>query len=105
MRPLPIMEVWVKGIYREFVAPERLVFSLWFVDAGGAPVPHPMFPIGAIILRLENGGTRHAGKVDTAMDGGCLESAPSGTRWLGTMTHWLSASCACPKLQTLTGLI
>jgi uncharacterized protein YndB with AHSA1/START domain len=37
-------EVWVKGIYREFVAPERLVFSLWFVDAGGAPAPHPMFP-------------------------------------------------------------
>jgi len=38
------MEIWVKGIYREFVAPERLVFSLWFVDAGGAPAPHPMFP-------------------------------------------------------------
>jgi uncharacterized protein YndB with AHSA1/START domain len=38
------MEVWVKGSYREFVAPERLVFSLWFVDAGGAPAPHPMFP-------------------------------------------------------------
>jgi uncharacterized protein YndB with AHSA1/START domain len=38
------MEVRVKGVYREFVAPERLVFSLWFVDAGGAPAPHPMFP-------------------------------------------------------------
>jgi uncharacterized protein YndB with AHSA1/START domain len=38
------MEVWVRGIYREFVVPERLVFSLWFVDAGGAPAPHPMFP-------------------------------------------------------------
>lgn len=38
------IEVWVKGIYREFVAPERLVFSLWFVDAAGAPAPHPMFP-------------------------------------------------------------
>jgi uncharacterized protein YndB with AHSA1/START domain len=38
------MEVLVKGIYREFVAPELLVFSLWFVDASGGPAPHPMFP-------------------------------------------------------------
>jgi uncharacterized protein YndB with AHSA1/START domain len=37
-------EVWLKGTYREFVAPERLVFALWFVDASGRPAPHPMFP-------------------------------------------------------------
>jgi uncharacterized protein YndB with AHSA1/START domain len=37
-------EVWVKGVYREFVAPERLVFTSLFVDAGGRPAPHPMFP-------------------------------------------------------------
>jgi uncharacterized protein YndB with AHSA1/START domain len=37
-------EVWVKGSYREFVAPQRLVFVLSFVDAGGRPAAHPMFP-------------------------------------------------------------
>ncbi len=36
--------VWVKGVYRELVAPERLVFAAWFVDASGQPAAHPMFP-------------------------------------------------------------
>lgn len=38
------MEVWVKGVYREVVAPQRLVFALGFVDASGRPAAHPMFP-------------------------------------------------------------
>jgi uncharacterized protein YndB with AHSA1/START domain len=38
------MEVWVKGVYRELVAPERLVFALSFVDESGRPAAHPMFP-------------------------------------------------------------
>ncbi len=38
------MEVWVKGVYREVVASQRLVFALGFVDAGGRPAAHPMFP-------------------------------------------------------------
>jgi uncharacterized protein YndB with AHSA1/START domain len=38
------IEVWVKGTYREVVAPERLVFGLGFVDAPGRPAAHPMFP-------------------------------------------------------------
>jgi uncharacterized protein YndB with AHSA1/START domain len=38
------MEVWVKGVYREVVAPERLVFGLSFVDSSGRPAAHPMFP-------------------------------------------------------------
>jgi uncharacterized protein YndB with AHSA1/START domain len=37
-------EVWVKGVYREFVAPERLVFALSFVDESGRAAAHPMFP-------------------------------------------------------------
>jgi uncharacterized protein YndB with AHSA1/START domain len=37
-------EVWVKGAYREVVAPERLVFDLGFVDADGRAAPPPMFP-------------------------------------------------------------
>jgi uncharacterized protein YndB with AHSA1/START domain len=37
-------EVWLKGTYREFVAPERLVFALSFVDADGRAAAHPMFP-------------------------------------------------------------
>ena len=37
-------EVWLKGFYREFVAPERLVFELWFVDAAGRKAAPPMFP-------------------------------------------------------------
>jgi uncharacterized protein YndB with AHSA1/START domain len=37
-------EVWLKGTYREVVAPERLVFSLGFVDVDGHAAPPPMFP-------------------------------------------------------------
>jgi uncharacterized protein YndB with AHSA1/START domain len=47
------MEIWVKGAYREFVARERLVFELGFVDADGLPAAHPMFPdwpLDAIVL-------------------------------------------------------
>ena len=46
-------EVWLKGTYRELVAPERLVFVLWFVDTGGRPAAHPMipdWPIDTVIL-------------------------------------------------------
>jgi uncharacterized protein YndB with AHSA1/START domain len=46
------MEVWLKGTYREFVAPERLVFDLTFVDTQGRPAAHPMipdWPVGTII--------------------------------------------------------
>jgi uncharacterized protein YndB with AHSA1/START domain len=47
------MEVWVKGVYREVVAPQRLVFALGFVDTGGRPAAHPMFsdwPLDTVIL-------------------------------------------------------
>jgi uncharacterized protein YndB with AHSA1/START domain len=47
------LEIWVKGVYREFVAGERLVFELRFVDADGRAIAHPMFPdwpLDAIIL-------------------------------------------------------
>ena len=37
-------DIWVKGAYREFVAGERLVFELGFVDVDGRPTAHPMFP-------------------------------------------------------------
>jgi uncharacterized protein YndB with AHSA1/START domain len=37
-------EVWLKGAYREVVAPERLVFSLGFVDSDGRAAAPPMFP-------------------------------------------------------------
>jgi uncharacterized protein YndB with AHSA1/START domain len=37
-------EVWIKGVYREFVAPERLVFALSFVDASGHAAAPPMIP-------------------------------------------------------------
>jgi uncharacterized protein YndB with AHSA1/START domain len=46
-------EIWIKGIYREVVAPQRLVFALGFVDASGRPAAHPMFPewpIDTVIL-------------------------------------------------------
>ena len=46
-------DIWVKGAYREFVAGERLVFELGFVDVDGRPTAHPMFPdwpVDAIIL-------------------------------------------------------
>jgi uncharacterized protein YndB with AHSA1/START domain len=46
-------EIWVKGTYREVVAPERLVFVLWFVDADGRPAAHPMipdWPVDTVIL-------------------------------------------------------
>ena len=37
-------KLWVKGRFDEVVAPERLVFTAGFVDAGGQPGRHPAFP-------------------------------------------------------------
>jgi uncharacterized protein YndB with AHSA1/START domain len=37
-------KLWVKGRFDEVVAPERLVFTAGFVDAGGQPARHPAFP-------------------------------------------------------------
>jgi len=47
------IEIWIKGVYREFVEPERLVFALGFVDPEGRAAAHPMFPdwpLDAVIL-------------------------------------------------------
>lgn len=38
------MTVRVQGTFREVVVPERLVFTLGFVDRDGRPAAHPMFP-------------------------------------------------------------
>ncbi len=37
-------EMWGKFVYREIVAPERLVFVVSFTDEEGNPVRHPMSP-------------------------------------------------------------
>ncbi|HEY6255433.1 MAG TPA: SRPBCC domain-containing protein [Xanthobacteraceae bacterium] len=61
-------EVWVKGVYREVVAPERLVFSLSFVDSDGRAAAHPMipdWPLDTVILTTVTFADRH-GK--TALD-------------------------------------
>lgn len=47
------VEIWIKGQYREFIPPERLVFALGFVDTEGHAAAHPMFPdwpLDALIL-------------------------------------------------------
>jgi uncharacterized protein YndB with AHSA1/START domain len=59
-------EVWIKGVYREVVAPQRLVFALGFVDASGRPAAHPMFPewpidtviVTTVIFADHNGKTQ-----------------------------------------------
>lgn len=58
-------KVWVKGVFGEVVAPERLVFTLGFVDAEGRPGGHPMiadWPLDptietTVLLRETAGGT------------------------------------------------
>lgn len=35
---------WHAGAFRDVVAPERIAFTLRFVDENGAPVPHPTLP-------------------------------------------------------------
>jgi uncharacterized protein YndB with AHSA1/START domain len=37
-------EVWIAGTCDELVPPERLVFTIGFVDQRGTPIPHPMVP-------------------------------------------------------------
>lgn len=75
-------EVWVKGVYREVAAPERLVFDAGFSDAGGNEQERPGF---AKTMRItvtfadEPGGTRvsirHAGlRVDQGESQGWAES-------------------------------
>lgn len=39
-----VEDVWVKGRYREFAAPERIVFTTYFSDPEGGRRPRPGFP-------------------------------------------------------------
>ncbi|HET7234580.1 MAG TPA: SRPBCC domain-containing protein [Longimicrobium sp.] len=53
--------VWVKGVYREVAAPERLVLDWGFSDADGNRVEHPGFAKSTrvtLTLAEEEGGTR-----------------------------------------------
>lgn len=53
--------VWGKWVFREIVAPERLVMDDYFSDADGNTVEHPGFPAHTLIsIRFEefDGGTK-----------------------------------------------
>jgi uncharacterized protein YndB with AHSA1/START domain len=92
-------EVWVKGVYREFVAPERLVFSLSFVDANGASAAHPMFPdwpldamfLTTVTFQDVDGKTQLAVRQVlvpaefAAMDTFRRERRAAGTGWMETL--------------------
>jgi uncharacterized protein YndB with AHSA1/START domain len=59
-------EIWGLGIYREIVAPERIVYTDTFADAQGRPVPpshygmsegHPAETLVEVTFDDDNGGT------------------------------------------------
>ncbi|MFW6050393.1 MAG: SRPBCC family protein [Myxococcota bacterium] len=60
------MEVWVRGHFQEVARPERLVFTVGFVDADGRPGAHPALPdwpadarlVTTVTLEPEGGKTR-----------------------------------------------
>lgn len=67
MRAPDGMEIWGLGLYREIVAPERLVYTDMFADADGNPVPpthygaSPEFPAETLVtitFAEQAGGTR-----------------------------------------------
>lgn len=60
------LEIWALGIYREIVAPERLVYTDTFADAEGRPVPpshygmsdeHPAETVVEVTFEERDGGT------------------------------------------------
>lgn len=44
---LPWGDHWVRGVYREVVPPERIVYDSWFADAEGNPVPPAHYGLSA----------------------------------------------------------
>jgi uncharacterized protein YndB with AHSA1/START domain len=46
------VKLWVRGRFDELVAPERIVFTVGFVDAEGRPDRHPLIPDWPIDARL-----------------------------------------------------
>ena len=46
------VKLWVRGRYDEVVAPERVVFTVAFVDAEGRPGRHPLIPDWPLEARL-----------------------------------------------------
>lgn len=61
-------DVWVRGTFREVVAPSWLVFTVGFSDAEGRAVPRPGFALESVVsvtLAEADGGTmmevRHSG--------------------------------------------
>lgn len=73
MRTPDGLEIWGLGVYREIVAPERIVYTDTFADAEGHPVPpshygmsasHPAETVVEVTFEERDGGTlvtlRHA---------------------------------------------
>jgi uncharacterized protein YndB with AHSA1/START domain len=63
-------DIWVKGTYRDVVAPERLVFTVTFTDPAGNQIERPGFPREtriAVTFAEQQGRTtvtvRHSGLV------------------------------------------
>lgn len=55
-------EIWGRILYREIVAPERLVYIVTFSDENGAVTRHPMSPSWPLTVLSTTTFTEHKGK-------------------------------------------
>ncbi len=56
------LEMWGRFLYREIVAPERIVFINGFADAEGNPAPNPMSPDWPLEVLITTTFAEHDGK-------------------------------------------
>ena len=63
-------EAWAKSVYKEIVAPERIVFTSSLTDAEGNPIPGLPVSVDTIELTEANGQTKlvHRAAYDTTAD-------------------------------------
>jgi uncharacterized protein YndB with AHSA1/START domain len=89
--------MWGKFVYREIVAPERIVFVNGFSDETGGTIRHPMVPAWPLEVLSEFTFTEHGGRTTftlrwtpinaTAAECAMFDSAHDGMTagWSGTL--------------------
>jgi uncharacterized protein YndB with AHSA1/START domain len=82
-------EMWGKWIYREIVAPERLVSVSSFTDEKGNPLPHPMIPNWPLEILGISTLTEHQGKTTMVVRMSPINATESERKIFEDRLNWM----------------